>query len=130
MGLAIAGTRITLYDVMDYLTNDWPPKVGQHWLNLTDQRMADVLDYIETNRAEVEAEYQQVLQYAAEVRQYWEERNRERFAQIAAMLPPPGKEEIWAKLQARKARLKQEQFSLTNDNHPDARERLFRANPT
>lgn len=27
LGLAIAGTRITLYDIMDYLTNDWPPKL-------------------------------------------------------------------------------------------------------
>lgn len=108
LGLAIAGTRITLYDIMDYLSNDWPPKLIQHWFNLTDQQIAEVMAYIEDNRAEVEAEYQQVLQYAEEIRQYWEERNRERFAEIAALPPPPGKEEIWAKLQAWKARLKQE----------------------
>ncbi len=107
LGLAIAGTRITLYDVMDYLTNDWPPKLIQYWLNLTDKQMADVMDYIKNNRAEVEAEYQQVLDYAAKTRQYWEERNRERFTEIAAMPPPAGKEEIWAKLQAWKARLEQ-----------------------
>ena len=108
LGLAISGTRITLYDIMDYLTNDWPPKLIQHWLNLTDEQMADVMEYIETNRVEVEAEYQQVLKHAEEVRQYWEERNRERFAEIAALPPPPGKEEIWAKLQAWKTRLEQE----------------------
>ncbi len=108
LGLAIAGTRITLYDVMDYLTNDWPPKLIQYWLNLTDKQMADVMDYIKDNQAEVEAEYQQVLDYAAKTRQYWEERNRERFTEIAAMPPPSGKEEIWAKLQAWKARLEQE----------------------
>lgn len=108
LGLAIAGTRITLYDVMDYLTNDWPPELIQHWLNLTDKQMADVIDYIENNRAEVEAEYHQVLKYGEEIRQYWEERNRERFAEIATLPPPPGKEEIWARLQAWKATLEQE----------------------
>jgi uncharacterized protein (DUF433 family) len=107
LGLAIAGTRITIYDIMDYLTNDWPPKLIQHWLNLTDKQMTDVMEYIENNRTEVEAEYQQVLNHAEEVRQYWEERNRERFAEIATLPPPPGKEEIWAKLQAKKAKLSQ-----------------------
>jgi uncharacterized protein (DUF433 family) len=108
LGLAIAGTRITLYDIMDYLTNDWPPKLIQQWFNLTDKQMADVMEYIENNRAEVEAEYQQVLDQAEEIRQYWEERNRERFAQIAAMPRKPGQEQLWAKLDALKARLEEE----------------------
>jgi len=30
-GLSIAGTRITLYDVMDYITAGWPPRLIQHW---------------------------------------------------------------------------------------------------
>ena len=63
------------------------------------------MDYIETYREDVEAEYQLVLQQAEEIRQYWEERNRERFAKIAAMGPPPGKEKIWAKVQAKKKEL-------------------------
>jgi len=107
LGLSIAGTRITLYDVMDYLTDDWPPKLIQHWLNLTDKQITDVMDYIETHRAEVEVEYQSVLQYAEEIRQYWEERNRERFAKIAAMPPKPGQEEIRAKLREWRERLEQ-----------------------
>ena len=112
-GLSIAGTRITLYDIMDYVTQDWPPELIQYWFNLTDKQIADVMDYIENNRPDVEAEYQQVLQQAEEIRQYWEERNREHMAKVAAMSPPPGKEEIWAKLQAWKAKLKQED----NDNN-------------
>lgn len=107
-GLSIAGTRITLYDVMDYLVADWPPELIQHWLNLTDQQMADVMEYIKNNWAEVEAEYQLVLQQAEEIRQYWEARNKDRFAEIAAMPPQPGQEEIRAKLRAWKARLEQE----------------------
>ena len=103
-GLSIAGTRITLYDVMDYVTAEYPPKFIRGMLNLTDEQVNDALFYIEANRAEVEAEYQTVLKEAEEIRQYWEERNREHFARIAAMPPKPGREALWAKLQAQKAR--------------------------
>ena len=61
--------------------------------------------YIETHRAEVEAEYQQVLQQAEDDRKFWEARNRERLAEIAAQPPKPGQEKIRAKLQTAKARL-------------------------
>jgi uncharacterized protein (DUF433 family) len=88
-GLTIAGTRITLYDVMDYLTAGWPPKLIRDRLELTDRQIADVMAYIEAHRAEVEAEYQTVLQNAEEIRQYWEERNRERLARIAAQPSKP-----------------------------------------
>ncbi len=103
-GLTIAGTRITLYDVMDYVTAEYPPKFIRGMLNLTDEQVNAALSYIEANRAEVEAEYQIVLQEAEEIRQYWEERNREHFARIAAMPPKPGREALWAKLQAQKHR--------------------------
>jgi len=106
-GLSIRGTRITLYDVMDYVKADWPPKLIQHWLNLTDQQIADVMDYIKKNKLEVETEYQLVLQQTEEIRQYWENRNRERFAQIASLPPKPGQEKIHAKLQALKAKLRE-----------------------
>ena len=109
LGLAINGTRITLYDIMDYVKNEWAPERIQKWFKLTDQQIADVMDHIQNNRAAVEEEYQQVLKHAEEIRQYWEERNRELFAKIAAKPPPPGKEEIRKKLQAWKARLEQEQ---------------------
>jgi uncharacterized protein (DUF433 family) len=104
-GLSIAGTRITLYDVMDYITAGWPTRLIQHWLDLTDTQIADVMDYIERHRAEVEAEYQLVLQRVEETRRYWEAQNRERFAEIASMPPKPGQELLRAQLQARKTEL-------------------------
>lgn len=104
-GLSIAGTRITLYTLMDYLKAAWPPHLIRDWFNLTDQQIQDVLAYIETHQEEVEAEYQQVLAEAEETRQYWEEKNRERFAKIAILPPPPGKETAWKKLQEKKAHL-------------------------
>lgn len=104
-GLSIAGTRITLYSIMDYIKAGWPPKLIQSEFNLTDKQITDVMEYIETHRAKVEAEYKIVLQQAEEHRQYWETRNQERLAKIAAMPPKPGQEKLRAKLQEAKARL-------------------------
>jgi uncharacterized protein (DUF433 family) len=104
-GLSIAGTRITLYNVMDYLKAGWQPKLIQDWLNLSDTQIAEVMDYIATHKDEVETEYQEVIKTAEENRKYWEERNRERFAKIAKMPPKPGQEKVRAKLQAAKERL-------------------------
>jgi uncharacterized protein (DUF433 family) len=107
-GLTISGTRITLYDVMDYRKAHYPSKLIREKLGLNDEQIRLALEYIDTHRAEVEAEYQECLQTAAEIRQYWEERNRERFAKIAAMSPKPGQEALRAKLQAWKARIEAE----------------------
>lgn len=104
-GLSVAGTRITLYDIMDYVKAEWPPKLIQQWLDLTDPQITEVMNYLKTHKDEVEAEYQQVLQEAEENRRYWENYNRERFAKIASLPPKPGQEAIRAKIQAKKAEL-------------------------
>lgn len=104
-GLTIAGTRITLYDVMDYVTAQYPSKFIQGLFNLTDEQMDAALTYIKAHHVEVEAEYQIVLKEAEEIQKYWEERNRERLAQIAKLPPPPGREAAWEKLQQQKAKL-------------------------
>ncbi|MGK7890866.1 MAG: DUF433 domain-containing protein [Leptolyngbyaceae cyanobacterium] len=103
-GLAIAGTRITLYDVMDYITAQYPPHFIQGLFELTDTQINAALNYIENHRSQVEAEYQQILKEAEELRQYYETQNCERMAQIATLPPPPGMEKAWEKLQAAKAR--------------------------
>jgi uncharacterized protein (DUF433 family) len=104
-GLTIAGTRITLYDVIDYLESGWSPKHIRDWLPLTEEQLEGALSYIETHRNEVEAEYQVVLETAQEIQDYWQQKNRERLAQIANICPKPGQEEIHAKLQAWKIKL-------------------------
>jgi uncharacterized protein (DUF433 family) len=103
-GLTIAGTRITLYDVMDYVTAQYPPKFIQGLFDLTEEQINTALAYIEAHRADVEAEYQQVLKEAEELRQYYEEQNRERVARSAAQPPKPGTEAAWEKLRAAKAK--------------------------
>ena len=104
-GLTISGTRITIYDVMDHLAAGWTPKLILNWLPLTAEQLHAALFYIDANRTEVEAEYQTLLQATQEMREYWEDKNREHLAQIAKLPPKPGNEEIHAKLQAWKAKL-------------------------
>jgi uncharacterized protein (DUF433 family) len=104
-GLTISGTRITLYDVMGSIKAECPFEEICENFGLTSAQLNTALDYIKEHQAEVEAEYQEVIQSAEANRQYWEEGNRERFAQIAALPPQPGQEELRQKLQAWKDRL-------------------------
>ena len=104
-GLSIAGRRLTLYSIMDYLRAGWPSHLIRDEFNLTDKQMNDVMEYLAAHRDQVEQEYQVVLQQAEENRRYWETRNRERFERLAQTPPPQDQEQLRAKLQAVKARL-------------------------
>ncbi len=111
-GLTIAGTRITLYTIMDHLKAEWPPHLIQGWFGLTNLQIQGVLDYIEAHQEEVQVEYQQVLREAKETERYWREYNREHFARVAALPPKPGQEKIRAKLKARKMKWTQNQYAF------------------
>ncbi|WP_334311642.1 hypothetical protein [Kamptonema animale] len=76
--------------------------------DLTEAQINAALAYIEVNRADVEVEYQQVLKEAEELRLYYEEKNRDLIARIAAQPPQPGTEAAWEKLRAAKAKFKSE----------------------
>jgi len=77
-GLTVKGTRLTLYTIMDEIKENNSLKNIRDIYELTDEEMLDILDYIHLHRAEVEAEYQEILRVSEESRRYWEERNRER----------------------------------------------------
>lgn len=104
-GLSIAGTRITLYQIIDYLKADKSPELIRDDFRLTVKQTADVLKYIETHKAEVEIEYNQVVSDSEAERRYWEERNRELIARIAKLPPKPGQEKIRAKVRELKEKL-------------------------
>ncbi|MGE0086414.1 MAG: DUF433 domain-containing protein [Desulfococcaceae bacterium] len=104
-GLTIAGTRITLYQIMDFLKADCSVEEILTCFRLTIRQMTDVLKYIETHQKEVESEYQKVLALAESNRLYWEERNRERFERISRIQPKPEYAELWKKLQVWKTQL-------------------------
>ena len=84
-GLTIAGTRITLYDVMDYVVANYPSSFIRALFDLTESQINAALSYIEAHLAGVEAEYQLVLSQSEELKQYSEEQNCERMAQIATL---------------------------------------------
>lgn len=103
-GLTVAGTRITVYDIMDYLKQEYPRKYIRDIYDFTDEQVDAILAYIEANREAVEEEYQEILRKAEENRKYWEEKNRDRFAKIAASPPRPGYEAVRVKLIERRLR--------------------------
>lgn len=104
-GLSIAGTRITIYQLIECLKAGQPPSEVQDLFRLSDEQMADVLDYVAQNAEQVEEEYQEVLRQAEANRAYWEDRNRERLQAIAKQPPKPGTEEIRAMIEQKKAEL-------------------------
>lgn len=54
---------------------------------------------------EVDAEYQRIIKQAEENRAYWENRNKQRFAEIAKLPRKPEFQALWAKLDAKKVEL-------------------------
>ena len=103
-GLTILGTRITLYDVMDFIKAEYPPRLIRDKFNLTDRHINAALSYIEANHSEVEAEYQEVLKTREEIRQYWEKHNQEHLDRIAKTPRNPKQKALWEKLESQKTR--------------------------
>lgn len=106
-GLSIKGTRLTLYQIMDYLHENYSRDLILRlhpWLSETE--LDEVFDYIETHKEEVETEYREVLKRAEEIRQYWEDRNRERMKPIDPDTLSPERRVLWEKLQAWKKEIR------------------------
>ena len=103
-GLTISGTRITLYQMMDYIHAGYPRHLIRHQFYLTDEQFDGAMSYIDTHYEEVESEYQIVLQQAEEIQDYWQEKNKERLANISKLPPKPEYASAWQKLQVRKAK--------------------------
>lgn len=107
-GLTVKGSRLTLYDIMDSLVAGYPRDlILSFYPSLTEEELDDVLDYIEANREEFEAEYRQVLKRAEEIETYWRERNRDRVKPMDPDTLSPERRVLWEKLQAWKERLGQ-----------------------
>lgn len=60
-GPEIAGTRITVYDVMDYWTVGWRCEQIAGLFRLPPAAIQAAIAYIEAHKAEVTAEYQRIL---------------------------------------------------------------------
>ena len=83
-GPEIEGTRITVYDVMDYWKDGWRYDQIADLFRLPPDDIQAAIEYIEQHRAEVETDYQQILerhknvQYAPEVQKKLAQ-NRQKF---------------------------------------------------
>ena len=60
-GPEISGTRITVYDVMDYYKNNWHRDEIAALFRLSSRDIQAAIDYIEAHQEEVTAEYQKIL---------------------------------------------------------------------
>lgn len=61
-GPEIEGTRITVYDVMDYHLDGWPAARIASWLAQRTPDIQAAIDYIEAHRSEVDEEYRKILE--------------------------------------------------------------------
>jgi uncharacterized protein (DUF433 family) len=104
-GLTIAGTRLTLYDILDYLKQQWSPTRIQQWFRLNDTQIADIMEYIHQQRWEVEAEYREVLEYTETKQQYWMGQNRS--LRERQPTPSKGRTEFWTTLRKRQLERRQ-----------------------
>ena len=74
-GPEIEGTRITVYDVMDYLAEGWRYDQIAGLFRLPSDDIQAAIDYIETHKEEVVTAYQKILarhrnvQYSPEVQE-------------------------------------------------------------
>jgi uncharacterized protein (DUF433 family) len=60
-GPEIAGTRITVYDVMDYYKHGWHRDQIAAMFRLSSRDIQAAIDYIEAHKEDVQAEYQKIL---------------------------------------------------------------------
>src|SRR5438105_15843653 len=60
-GPEIAGTRITVYDILDYTTMDWHHTAIAAWLRISSRQVLAAIQYIEDHKEEVMARYQEML---------------------------------------------------------------------
>ena len=64
-GPEIAGTRITVYNIMDYYKHGWHHSAIAAMLGISSAEVLAAIDYIEQHQSEVMAEYQDILERCA-----------------------------------------------------------------
>jgi uncharacterized protein (DUF433 family) len=78
-GPSLVGTRITVYSVMDYIKGGRSRAYIRQIMNLTNEQLDAVYEYIEQHKEEVERDYARIVARSEELRAYYEEQNRHRW---------------------------------------------------
>jgi len=81
-GPEIAGTRITVYDIVDYLEGGWHPTAIAAFFRISSREVDAALRYIEEHKEEVRAEYQRIVAQAA--------KGNPRTSSLSSTLATPG----------------------------------------
>lgn len=111
-GPSIAGTRITIYSVMDYLKGDWDRDFIKRAMAITDEQLDAVLEYIAQHKEEVERNYQRILRRSDELRARYKKIQNER----SPFPPNMPEEEKRALMRQRIAEMKKG-TQPTNEDH-------------
>lgn len=77
-GPSLAGTRITVYSVMDLIKANRSKRYIEQMMLLTPEQVDAVFAYIEEHQEEVERDYAEILRRSEELRLRYEEQNRAR----------------------------------------------------
>lgn len=64
-GPEISGTRITVYDILDYSTQGWHHTLIAATLRISSREVLVALEYIESHKCEVMAAYEEILERSA-----------------------------------------------------------------
>ena len=114
-GPSLAGTRITVYSVMDYIKAGRSKEYIAQIMLLTPEQVQAVYDYIAQHREAVEAAYARILQREAAARAESERIMRER-----SPYPPDLPWEEKRKLMIQRLEAKKKAAQEQNGNHDPA----------
>ena len=111
-GPSLAGTRITVYSVMDLIKANRSKRYIARMMLLTPEQVDAVFEYVEQHREAVEAEYARILQREAEARAASERLMRERTPHWFTMSPEEFRQYAIEKIAAKK-----QAAETANGNH-------------
>jgi uncharacterized protein (DUF433 family) len=101
-GPSIAGTRITVYSVMDLIKAGRSKRYIEQMMLLTPEQVDAVFEYVEQHREAVEEAYERILRREAEARAESERIMRERAPYLFELPPEELREFLIRKLEAKK----------------------------
>ncbi len=81
-GLVVTGTRITLYQLVDYREAGWTPKLIAVRLGLDEDRVAGVMAWMADNQVLVAREHAEIVARDEAIRTHWDETNASKLAQL------------------------------------------------
>ncbi len=112
-GPSIAGSRITIYSIMDSIKAGWSKEeILQVMSRVTAEQLDAVYEYIEQHREEVEQEYERIVQREELARAESERIMRERTPDLFDISPEELRRRLLQKLEA-----KNQARSAQNGNH-------------